>query len=201
MSDNAPLLCVSLGNPGPKYELTRHNAGFLVLDELLDKHGITLGKSNYNSQWTKERIYGESCIFQKPLTYMNLSGRAVAPLMNFFKIPPSQLIVLHDEVDLEPGCIRVKKGGGAGGHKGIRSIIQETGQRDFIRIRLGIGRPLRGDVSSFVLNQFSMDEQKILESLREEGAKIIQSIIKNGVPVTQNRFHRKSRKKSESDSE
>lgn len=152
-------LLVGLGNPGPKYETTRHNAGFLVLDLLAEDAGATFqSQPKFQGDLAKGRLLGEECLFLKPMTFMNVSGRSVAPLLHFYKIPPADLLVLHDDIDLPAGKVRARETGGHGGHNGIRSIIAETGFKDFHRIKLGVGRPeevSEQDVSSWVLGQMS----------------------------------------------
>lgn len=158
---------VGLGNPGPKYELTRHNAGFLILDLLASENGISWQGQKFQGEFAKGRILGEPCVLLKPQTFMNLSGRAVTQLLRFFKSDiQSELIVFHDDIDVPFGKVKAKIGGGHGGNNGIRSIIDETGVKDFTRVKLGVGRPQRqedGDVSNWVLSPFTDDELAILQ--------------------------------------
>lgn len=158
---------VGLGNPGQKYEQTRHNAGFLILDILAEANGISWQGQKFQGEFAKGRILGESCLLLKPQTYMNLSGRSVNQLLRFFKVDPKvDLIVLHDDIDVPFGKVKAKASGGHGGNNGIRSIIEETGVKDFTRIKLGVGRPQKqedGDVSSWVLGRFSDEELAILQ--------------------------------------
>lgn len=159
---------VGLGNPGSKYDNTRHNAGFIVLDMLADASGISWQGQKFQGEFAKGTIQGETCLLLKPQTYMNLSGQSVNQLLRFFKISPQDdLIVLHDDIDVPFGKVKAKAGGGHGGNNGIRSIIAETGVKDFARIKLGVGRPQKkedGDVSSWVLSRFSDDEMAVLKT-------------------------------------
>ncbi len=141
-------LLVGLGNPGPKYELTRHNAGFLVLDLIAERFGINWQGSKFDGVWGKGDIYGEPCILLKPQTFMNRSGRAVAAALRFFKLGPDDLIVLYDDIDMESGKVKAREGGGTGGHNGIKSIVADSGQTDFHRIKIGVGRPKRDEASA-----------------------------------------------------
>ncbi|UUX51269.1 aminoacyl-tRNA hydrolase [Nisaea acidiphila] len=154
------FLFVGLGNPGPKYELTRHNIGFLVADEIASSYGFGPFRSRFQALTADGSVGGEKVLLMKPTTYMNESGRAVGEAVRFFKIPLENVIVFYDEIDLAPGKIRVKRGGGAGGHNGIRSIDAHVG-KDYWRVRLGVGHP--GDknrVKDYVLHDFAKAEQE-----------------------------------------
>ncbi|MFW7378160.1 MAG: aminoacyl-tRNA hydrolase [Oligoflexus sp.] len=160
-------LLVGLGNPGPKYETTRHNAGFLILDEIASRQSINVDQQKFQALLGKGRLLGDECIFIKPLTFMNLSGKSVAAALRFFKIDVADTIVLHDDIDVPFGKVKARTGGGHGGHNGIRSIIAETGQADFHRIKLGVGRPQQpedGTVVNWVLNPFTTDELATVQS-------------------------------------
>lgn len=159
-------LLVGLGNPGPKYELTRHNAGFLVLDVLAADC-----KSNWGldqkllGEVCRGSVLGEPCIFLKPMTFMNLSGRSVGSVMRFYKIRPEDVVVFHDDIDVPAGKVRARAGGGHGGHNGIRSIISETGVSEFHRIKLGLGRPPeQWDTADWVLQGMTDEELRVLKS-------------------------------------
>jgi len=135
-------LLVGLGNPGPKYDLTRHNAGFIVLDKIAEQFGITLNHdAKTGGDVGRGRVLDEDCILLKPLQFMNLSGRATARMMQFYKLTPADVVVIHDDIDVPSGKVKAREGGGPGGHNGIRSLIQETGSGDFARIKLGVGKP------------------------------------------------------------
>lgn len=168
MSDKT-FLIAGLGNPGADYEGTRHNVGFMVIDELARQNGYSICNSKWDSEFVKQHLWGTRFIFVKPMTYMNLSGKPISRFLNFHKLPPSQLIVVHDDLDMKPGRIKLVKGGGAGGHNGIRSIIQSTGTQDFFRIKIGIGRPGQGGVhpdfpvEKYVLTAFDAADQRLME--------------------------------------
>ena len=147
-------LIVGLGNPGPKYEITRHNAGFLVLDEVAKRFDVGWSGQRFQGELAKGNIHGETCVLLKPMTFMNLSGRSVAQALRFFKIDESDLIVLHDDIDVPSGKVKARTGGGHGGHNGIRSIIAETGLKDFFRIKLGVGRPKEKSDGEFQSRDF-----------------------------------------------
>ncbi len=163
-------LIVGLGNPGPKYETTRHNAGFLMIDQLADKASSRWESSKFEAEIAKGYFQGETCTFLKPMTFMNLSGKSVAGVMRFFKIVPDDVIVMHDDIDVPSGKVKAKIGGGHGGHNGIRSIIDCIGVKDFHRIKLGVGRPgdngpSEQDVHNWVLGRMTDPE---LLSLQQE---------------------------------
>lgn len=158
-------LIVGLGNPDPKYETTRHNAGFLIVDKLADEFGITLSKSRFEGDLGRGRLLKQDCCLLKPMTYMNLSGRCVSQVARFYKVSEDELIVIHDDVDVPAGKVKARIGGSDGGHNGIKSIIAETGFREFHRIKVGVGRPEtreQGQVKNWVLNQFNDEELDLL---------------------------------------
>jgi len=160
-------LLVGLGNPGAKYETTRHNAGFLVLDELASSEGIQWLEEKFLGDFAKGSVLNESCVLLKPKTFMNLSGRSVAQAARFFKVDVSDIVVMHDDIDMEAGKVKVRTGGGHGGHNGIKSIVQESGCKDFHRIKIGVGRPKRpeeGDVTNWVLGALSEQELMAYQS-------------------------------------
>ena len=132
---------VGLGNPGKKYEMTRHNIGFLAIDQLAAKHGITVNETKFNAIMGTGRINGERVVLVKPLTYMNLSGEAVRPILDYYKIEIEDVLVIYDDLDMVPGKLRLRPKGSAGGHNGIKSLIQHLGTTEFKRLKLGIGRP------------------------------------------------------------
>lgn len=163
MADSHYLI-VGLGNPGAKYELTRHNAGFLALDNFADQHHCTVHHEKWHGLYCSERIEGRRVILLKPLTFMNKSGENVQRFVDFYQIPLKNILVIHDDLDLARGRIKVAAKGGAGGHNGIRSLMQHLGSPDFSRLKIGIGRPERDDqgrgvpVDRYVLNIFSDEE-------------------------------------------
>ena len=172
------FLIVGLGNPGKEYELTRHNIGFMVLDNLAEKAGIEISKSAHKGILGKGDYLGNTVYLFKPLTFMNKSGEALKEVKNFYKIPANQIIVVHDELDLPLGDIRSKFGGGTAGHNGLKSIIENTGDKDFHRIRIGIGKPeYKSQVVDHVLSTFSEDEFKDLDNIIERVIEDIDSIL------------------------
>ena len=151
-------LLIGLGNPGPKYETTRHNAGFLMLDLIADSAGIGWGSSKFDAVMGKGQFNGESVVLLKPQTFMNLSGRSVAKAARFFKVAVEDMIVFHDDIDMDYGKVKTRAGGGHGGHNGIRSMIAELGSNNFHRMKLGVGRPTKDapvGVSDWVLHPFT----------------------------------------------
>jgi peptidyl-tRNA hydrolase, PTH1 family len=186
-----PLLVVGLGNPGPVYAKTRHNLGFRVADLLADRAG-----SNYKlhkrsgADVATGRLAGRPVILGKPRSYMNESGRQVAALAKFYSVPPADLIVIHDELDIDFGKIRLKLGGGDGGHNGVRSVASALGTRDFHRVRIGIGRPPgRKDPAAFVLENFSAAERPEVPVICEQAADATELLIKLGLETAQNQVH------------
>ncbi len=160
------FLIVGLGNPSAKYEKTRHNAGFDVIDALADKYNIEVKEKKSKALCGSGYIEGQKVILVKPQTYMNLSGDSVEPLLNYYKLDPAQdLIVVFDDINLEPGYIRIRKKGSAGGHNGIKDIIAKTGSDQFSRVKVGVGKkPQDWDLADFVLSRFSKEERGELES-------------------------------------
>lgn len=189
------FLVAGLGNPGRGYAAHRHNVGFMVVDRLAAM-AETSFRSKFSGEWSRVELRRNDFILLKPTTYMNLSGDSVQPCAAFFKVKPSEVIVVHDELDLPFGEVRIKKGGGHGGHNGLRSIIGRMGA-DFIRIRVGIGRPpagFRGDVADFVLSSFSAEEcGEALEKTLESASKAVLDIAARGLPAAMKK--RNTRKK------
>ncbi|MHC1698406.1 MAG: aminoacyl-tRNA hydrolase [Geobacteraceae bacterium] len=177
-------LIVGLGNPGARYQWTRHNAGFMVLDRLSHLSGIPVTKKSSSGLSGEGFWLGQRLILLKPQTFMNLSGRSVAEVARFHKIPCEDIIVVHDDLDISFGRVRLKKGGGHGGHNGLRSIIADFGTRDFVRLRVGIGRPVRGDVVDYVLNPFSTTEMKDLAAVVDGAVEILESLFLDGIEKT-----------------
>nr|WP_199589683.1 aminoacyl-tRNA hydrolase [Lujinxingia litoralis] len=182
-------LIVGLGNPGPKYEGTRHNIGFAAVNRLAERYRLTVTQSKFHGVYTTGIICGVDVALLKPLTFMNLSGKSVAPAMKFFNVEPVSLIVLHDELDVELGQMKIKEGGGHGGHNGLRDIVAKTGTREFLRVRLGIGRPEHGDVTNHVLGRFRPDETPAVERMLDDACDAVETILSEGVAAAQNRFH------------
>ena len=171
-------LFVGLGNPGERYKLTRHNVGFMVLDKLLQKSTVEGWDKKFDSFFNKIIIDQKSIILLKPLTFMNVSGHAVQKVKNFYGIDPNNIVIIHDDIDLELGKIKLKKGGGDGGHNGLKSIIKLIGS-EFNRIRIGIGRPEKISVSSYVLNNFREEEVPLLKKIILKSCEGINLLIAN----------------------
>lgn len=183
-------LVVGLGNPGDKYAATRHNVGFMVVDALAARHDIGIVQMKYRSLTGKGVVAGKQVIIAKPQTFMNLSGEAVKPLFSYIDINSEDVIVIHDDLDLEFGRIKIKSGGGHGGHNGVRSIISHLGNKDFIRVRVGIGNPPPSwSVSNYVLSPFSADERADLARTLEKSADAVEAILSEGVLMAMNRFN------------
>jgi PTH1 family peptidyl-tRNA hydrolase len=183
------LLVAGLGNPGREYERTRHNAGWLVVDELARRHGGSW-RSKFSGSLAEIRVDGARLALLKPETYMNESGRSVAGAARFFKVPPESLLVVHDDVDLEPGRLQARRGGGLAGHNGLRSLAEHLGSQDFLRLRIGIGRPGRGDprpVKDWVLSPFAPEEDA--EALISRAADAVETIVHEGLEAAQQRFN------------
>ena len=179
-------LVVGLGNPGREHEKNRHNAGFMALDELRRAHALPDFREKFSGVWTRGDAFGQSLALLKPMTFMNLSGDSVQPACAFLKVEPTMLIVLHDELDLAFGDVRVKQGGGHAGHNGLRSIIQRLGTPDFLRVRIGIGKPpagFRGDVADYVLQGFDPVESAEMPGVIERALEATKKVIAEGVPA------------------
>lgn len=183
------LLVAGLGNPGREYANTRHNVGFMVVDELARRHGGTF-RSKFSGDLSELRIDGHRVALLKPQTYMNESGRSVQPATKFFKVEPESLLVVHDEVDLEPGRLQARHGGGLAGHNGLRSVAKALGTPEFARLRIGVGRPERGDprpVADFVLSPFT-DEVDV-DALVARAADAVETLVRDGLDQTQRDFN------------
>jgi len=183
------LLVAGLGNPGREYERTRHNVGWLVLDELARRHGGSW-RSKFSGSLAEVRADDARLALLKPETYMNESGRSVAAATRFFKVPPESLLIVHDDVDLEPGRLQARRGGGLAGHNGLRSLAQHLGTQDFLRLRIGVGRPGRGDprpVKDWVLTPFAPDEDA--DALISRSADAVETILRDGLETAQQRFN------------
>ena len=186
-----PLLVVGLGNPGPQYATTRHNLGFLVADVLADRigSGFKVHKKS-GAEVTTGRIGDKQVVLAKPRTYMNESGRQVGPLAKFYSIAPADVIVVHDELDIDFGRIRLKFGGGVAGHNGLRSVSSALGTHDFQRVRIGIGRPPgRKSGATFVLENFTAAERPEVGTICEQSADAIELLIRQGLEPAQNTVH------------
>ena len=184
-------LIVGLGNPGKDYERTRHNAGFRCLDLLAENLGCKVDKLKFQGLYAQTTYNGRKLFLLKPQTYMNLSGRSVLQLSAYFNIPPQRIIVLFDDISLPPGRLRIRADGSAGGHNGIKSIIQEVGSQEFPRVKIGVGRKAHPeqDLADHVLSGFSAQEEKALAVSLKNAADAALAIIDRGVPEAANRFN------------
>ena len=190
MKEQTYWLIVGLGNPGREYERTRHNAGFRALDILADKLGCKVDKLKFQGLYGQVNHKGRKILLLKPQTFMNLSGRSVLQLSAFFHVPPQNIIVLFDDISLEPGRLRLRKDGSAGGHNGIKSIIAELGSQDFPRVKIGVGAKPHPDfdLADWVLSAFSAQEEKALQPALERAADAALAIIEAGLPEASNRY-------------
>ena len=193
------FLIAGLGNPGKKYEKTRHNMGFDTIDELIDRHRIPQGGIAHKAMYGKGMIAGEKVLAVKPLTYMNLSGESLRECVNYYKLDPeTQMIVIYDDIDLEPGQIRIRKKGSAGGHNGIKSIIAQLGTQNFYRIKVGVGAKPKGwDLADYVLGRFSSDERIAVDKAIKEAADAVEMILKDGIEAAMNHYNRKNKQEQQ----
>ena len=184
-------LIVGLGNPGREYEKTRHNAGFRAIDRLSQKLGCKIDKLKFQGLYAQVNYSGKKLYLLKPQTFMNSSGRSVVQLSAYFQIPPQRIIVLFDDISLEPGRLRVRGDGSAGGHNGIKSIISELGSQDFPRVKIGVGAKANAEqeLADWVLSGFSPAEEKALASALERAADAALCIIDWGIPEAANRYN------------
>lgn len=191
MTDSLPWIVVGLGNPGPKYELTRHNIGYLVLDVLADELGVNFKKHpKAHADFASSNLGGTRVELVRSRSFMNESGGPVKAALTYSKVPPKRLIVVHDEMDIPFDSIKVKVGGGNAGHNGLKSISGSLGTPDYARVRMGVDRPPgQMDSAAWVLKQFSSAERKVLPSFCADGADVVRSIISHGVEATQNAVH------------
>jgi len=183
-------IIVGLGNPGKKYKNTRHNMGYSVVEKVASRYQIEKEESKYDSIIGHLRIEQEKVLIVKPLTYMNMSGKAVQPLVRFYKVKFSDLLVIYDDVDLEAGRMRIRANGGTGGHKGIASIIESLGTKEFPRIRIGIGRPLGvWEVRDWVLSELNPAEKIITEESIQHASDAAVNWVKNGIVHAMNKYN------------
>lgn len=183
-------LVVGLGNPGPGYAGNRHNIGFMVVDELARRAGGRLASHKSGADILETRLTGRRVVLARPRSFMNLSGPAVAGTARFFTIAPTDVVVVHDDLDLEHGVIKLKRGGGEGGHNGLRSISACLGTKDYLRVRFGIGRPPgRMDPADFVLRDFSAVQRRELDLLVDRCADAVEQLLSQGLAATQNQLH------------
>ncbi len=195
-------LIAGLGNPGREYEKTRHNVGFETLDVLADKYNIDVREKAFKGLIGKGVIEGNKVVLVKPQTYMNLSGECIRQVMDYYKIDPSEFIVIYDDISLVPGGIRIRKKGSAGGHNGIKNIIAHLGTQEFPRVRIGVGeKPARMDLADYVLGHFQKDEVDVMKTAFEDGAAAVVSMMNEGVESAMNHFNGAARAEKEKNSE
>ncbi len=183
-------IVVGLGNPDRKYENTRHNAGFIGVDKLAEKHGVTIDRLKYKSYCATVEIGDKRVLLMKPQTYMNNSGQAVVEAMNFYKIPPENVVIIFDDISLDIGLMRVKRKGSDGGQKGMRSIIYLSGKDNFPRVKIGIGhKPEKWDLADWVLSQFTDDERKTIDSIADKATDAVERILNGDIDKAMNLYN------------
>ena len=192
--DNAPggagWLIAGLGNPGPKYDLTRHNAGFMVVDALAERFGCDMRRVKFKGLYGKCKIAGEDAVLLKPSTFMNLSGQSVTEAMNFFHIPPERVLLVFDDISLDVGRMRIRLKGSDGGHNGVKNIIYLSGSDRFPRVKIGVGHKPEGwDLANWVLSRFSGDEQKLLDAGAKNAGDAVELILSGQPDKAMNRFN------------
>lgn len=185
-------IIAGLGNPGKQYENTRHNAGFMALDALADQLGVSVEERKYKALCGRGMIGGEKVLLVKPQTFMNLSGESIRAAADFYKVAPEHIMVIYDDISLNPGQLRIRKKGSAGGHNGIKSIIACLGTQEFPRIKVGVGaKPDRMDLADYVLGHFSQIEERIMEDAAKEAGQAAQAVILDGMEAAMNRYNAK----------
>ena len=186
-------LIVGLGNPGKQYENTRHNVGFDAVDLLVDEYRVPSSGKQHKAMYGKGVIAGQKVILAKPLTYMNLSGESVRALVDYYKInPEEELIVIYDDISLEPGQLRIRIKGSAGGHNGIKNILQHLGHDVFMRVKIGVGEKPKGyDLADYVLGHFSKNEKEIMDEALQETVRAVTTLIKEGPDTAMNQYNKK----------
>lgn len=183
-------LVVGLGNPGAGYRDTRHNLGFAVVDILARRHGIELRTKKFRAQYGSGTIADRPVLLSKPQTYMNRSGDSVGVMAGWFHIPPERVLVVHDDLDLEPGRLKLKAGGGHGGHNGLRDIVRALGSSEFLRVRMGIGRPsAQAGSTDHVLSSFQPEEKTLIEDVVERAADAVEMTLQEGIRASMNQYN------------
>ncbi|MBP1573556.1 MAG: aminoacyl-tRNA hydrolase [Oscillospiraceae bacterium] len=195
-SQNAPTgkveyIIAGLGNPGVTYEDTRHNAGFIAVDALCEKLGVKCERAKFKSMYADVMINGKRCLVMKPTTYMNNSGEAIAEAMQFYKVPPQKLIVIYDDISLEPSKLRIRRKGSDGGHNGIKSIIALTGSQDFPRVKMGVGKKPHPDynLADWVLSRFTESERKLIDEAAKKAVEAVQLIVSGDTDKAMNLYN------------
>ncbi|MFH1084990.1 MAG: aminoacyl-tRNA hydrolase [Chloroflexota bacterium] len=183
-------LIVGLGNPGPKYAQNRHNVGFQCVAHIARAHAIDLRRERFKARLGEGQLDGHAVVLAQPLTFMNDSGHAVAPLSHWFKIPPERLLVIYDDLDLPLGRLRLRPNGGSGGHNGIKSVIALLGTQEFPRLRVGIGRPVHGEPVDYVLNDFDPDQTAVVQAVYGRVDEIVRYVLERGIHDAMDRYNR-----------
>lgn len=200
-------LVIGLGNPGPKYERTRHNVGFMLVDEMARRHNMGSFRAKWGGETTSGMVQFDKILLLKPMEYMNNSGFAVQRAARFHDVETDKMIVVHDDIDLDVGRVKLKRGGGHGGHNGLRSIIQQLGERDFLRVRLGVGKPGPAGggsnerdrrVAGYVLADFPSDQQGDVQDMIARGADATEAIVNKGIIAAMNDFNQRGTADEES---
>lgn len=187
-------IIAGLGNPTKEYDKTRHNVGFSVIDVLADKYGIGVTEKKHKALYGKGVIEGQKVILAKPQTFMNLSGESIRAIVDFYKVSPEDMIVIYDDISLEPGQLRIRLKGSAGGHNGIKNIIAHLGTQEFARIKIGVGDKPRGmDLASYVLSRFSKGEQERMDEAFRDAADAVAMMITDGPEPAMNHFNAKKK--------
>lgn len=186
-------LIVGIGNPGRQYEKTRHNVGFDFIDELIEKYRVSQAGKKFQALYGKGTMEGEKVILAKPLTYVNLSGESVKAMVDYFKIDvKNELIIVYDDIDLEPGQLRLKRKGSAGGHNGIKNIIEHLKTQEFMRLKIGVGAKPKGwDLADHVLSGFSKDQRLKVEDTMQRGLEAVACILNEGIDQAMNLYNKK----------
>ena len=184
------FLIVGLGNPEEKYEKTRHNMGFNTIDKISKKYNIEFDKNKFEGIYGIGSIYGKKVILLKPQTYMNLSGKSIAPMANFYKIDMQNIIVIYDDMDIEVGTVKLRKKGGPGSHNGMKSVVEELSSTDFPRVRVGIGKPeFKGNTINYVIGKMPEEKFIKLNKATQTAADAVVEIVKNGIDTAMNKFN------------
>ena len=190
-SSNISWIIAGLGNPEPKYEITRHNAGFLAIDRIAENLNVSIKKMKFHALIGEAELGGERCLLLKPLTYMNKSGEAIAEAMRYYQIPPERVLVLFDDISLDPGKLRIRQKGSAGGHNGIKSIIEMTKSSDFPRIKIGVGKKPHPDydLADWVLSKFKKEELPLMDESFTHAADAAAIIVSGSIDRAMNRYN------------
>ncbi len=189
MKPGDTVLIVGLGNPGPKYARNRHNVGYQCVARFAEQHGLRFSFYRFRASLAEGTVFGRRTLVARPLTYMNESGQAVQPLVRHYQVPLGNLLVVHDDLDLPLGKIRLRARGSAGGHKGLESILRHVGTTEVPRLRLGIGRPAYGDPVDYVLSDWRADEWAVMEATFERAVEAIDCFLQEGIVAAMNRYN------------